>query len=90
MASGGEQPPDHLLRPRNAFVAVHRAVGDQGGVAGAVTENLAVFVLFALVDPATVWVASNAADQVIHGLTAAGGIVTAAITSSERAALRRS
>lgn len=45
-------------------------------------SNTAVFVLFAVIDPATVWVASNAADQVIHALTGAGGILAAIVTRS--------
>ena len=45
-------------------------------------SQLAVVVTFALMSPATFWFASNGADQVIHAITAFGGIGSAVLTRS--------
>ena len=45
-------------------------------------SQLGVVVTFALMSPATFWFASNGADQVIHAVTAVGGIGSALLTRS--------
>lgn len=40
-------------------------------------SNIVVFVAFELWDPATFWIASNAADQVVHASVGVGGVLAA-------------
>jgi hypothetical protein len=46
--------------------------------------HVALFVSLVLWTPSTFWIASNAADQVIHASTAIGGIGSALLTRRSR------
>ena len=50
------------------------------GALGLGLSQAAVLVAFAVEPPSTFWFASNGADQLIHGLTAVGGITSALLT----------
>ena len=43
--------------------------------------HVALFVSLVLWDPSTFWIASNAADQIVHASTATGGIVCGLLTA---------
>lgn len=60
----------YALRPRHAR--------DGALVLG--LTHVALFASLVLWDPSTFWIASNAADQVVHASTATGGILSALAT----------
>ena len=51
----------------------------QGALALGISQAV-VLVAFAVEPPSTFWFASNGADQIVHGLTAVGGVASALLT----------
>ena len=66
----------YVLRPRHAREAA-LAVG---------VTHVALVISLILWDPSTFWIASNAADQVVHSSTAIGGIASGLLTPRRGAA----
>jgi hypothetical protein len=66
----------YALRPEHA----------REGALGLGAGHVVLFASLVLWDPSTFWIASNAADQVVHASTATGGIVCGLLTTRGRAA----
>ena len=65
------------------LVSLYYALRPRGARDGALVLGLghvALVVSLIVWDPSTFWIASNAADQVVHSSTAIGGIVSALLT----------
>ncbi len=67
------------LRPRHAREAA-LAIG---------IGHVGLWVALVLWDPSTFWIASNAADQVVHASTAVGGIASGLLTPRRAGAIVR-
>ena len=68
------------------LVSLYFAVRPERARVGALALGISqavVLVAFAVEPPSTFWFASNGADQVVHGLTALGGIASALLTRAE-------
>lgn len=64
----------YVLRPRHA----------RDGALSLGLFHVALVLSLVVWDPSTFWIASNAADQVVHASTAIGGIASALLTGRRR------